>query len=127
MLESDYLSERYNEGFLTGSGREYRPMPDPTHISLLGGSRVIPLAQYRTEFASRIDDAIARGRRDGEARRGGSSTPDAAAEAARAAEAAAAVAAILREELGDRFDAAASAADFTRLAETYLLPSRRSP
>ncbi len=42
-------------------------------------------------------------------------------DAARAAAAAEPVAAILREELGDPFDAAASAADFRRLAEAYQL------
>ena len=55
------------------------------------------IAPYTIEEAYEVVDAIARGDLDD-----------------------------LREELGDRFDAAASAADFTRLAETYLLPSRRS-
>ena len=45
-------------------------------------------------------------------------------DARRAAEAAEAVAAILRDELGERFDAAASAAEFTRLAEAYRISLR---
>jgi glycerol-3-phosphate dehydrogenase len=43
-------------------------------------------------------------------------------DARRAADAAEPVAAILREELGERFDAAASVGEFTRLAEAYRIP-----
>ena len=35
------------------------------------------------------------------------------------------VATILRDELGERFDAAASAAEFTRLAEAYRISPRQ--
>jgi hypothetical protein len=65
MLESDYLAEKHNEGFVTGRGDLFRPLPEPTHIALLGGSRVIPIEQYKLEFAGRIQDAIDRGLTDG--------------------------------------------------------------
>jgi glycerol-3-phosphate dehydrogenase len=90
-------------------------LPGAGRMLLPGFSEAMVRFAARHELARTVEDVLARRSRW------------LFLDAARAAEAAAAVAAILREELGDRFDAAASAADFTRLAETYLLPSRRSP
>jgi hypothetical protein len=65
MLESDYLSEKYNEGRVTGRGELFTLLPEPTHIALLGGSQVMPIEQYKLEFAARIQEAIDRGMADG--------------------------------------------------------------
>jgi glycerol-3-phosphate dehydrogenase len=90
-------------------------LPGAGQMLLPGFSEAMVRFAARHELARTVEDVLARRSRW------------LFLDAARAAEAAAAVAAILREELGDRFDPAASAADFTRLAETYLLPSQRSP
>jgi glycerol-3-phosphate dehydrogenase len=96
-------------------GEAVAALPGAGRMLLPGFSEAMVRFAARHELARTVEDVLARRSRW------------LFLDAARAAEAAAAVAAILREELGDRFDAAASAADFTRLAETYLLPSRRTP
>lgn len=82
-------------------------LPGADRMLLPGFSEAMVRFAVRHELARTVEDVLARRSRW------------LFLDAARAAAAAEPVAAILREELGDAFDAAASAAGFIRLAESY--------
>jgi glycerol-3-phosphate dehydrogenase len=84
-------------------------LPGSDRMLLPGLSEAMVRFAARHELARSVEDVLARRSRW------------LFLDARLAAQAAAPVAAILREELGDRFDADASAAAFTRLAESYRL------
>jgi glycerol-3-phosphate dehydrogenase len=85
-------------------------LPGAERMLLPGFSEAMVRFAVRYELARSVEDVLARRSRW------------LFLDARRAAEAAEPVAAILREELGERFDAAASVAEFTRLAEAYRIP-----
>ncbi|MEI6504986.1 MAG: glycerol-3-phosphate dehydrogenase/oxidase [Planctomycetota bacterium] len=85
-------------------------LPGAERMILPGFSEAMVRFAARHEAARTVEDVLARRSRW------------LLLDARLAAGAAGAVAAIMRDELGDRFDAAASAAAFVRLAESYLLP-----
>jgi glycerol-3-phosphate dehydrogenase len=85
-------------------------LPGAERILLPGFSEAMVRFAARHELARSVEDVLARRSRW------------LFLDARRAAEAAEPVAAILRDELGERFDAAASATAFTRLAEAYRMP-----
>jgi glycerol-3-phosphate dehydrogenase len=82
-------------------------LPGADRMLLPGFSEAMVRFAARHELARTVEDVLARRSRW------------LFLDARRAAEAAEPVASILREEVGERFDAAASAAEFTRLAEAY--------
>ena len=84
-------------------------MPGAERMLLPGFSEAMVRFAARHELARSVEDVLARRSRW------------LFLDARRAAEAAEPVAAILREELGERFDAATSACEFTRLAEAYRI------
>jgi glycerol-3-phosphate dehydrogenase len=84
-------------------------LPGAERMLLPGFSEAMVRFAVRYELARSVEDVLARRSRW------------LFLDARRAAEAAEPVAAILREELGERFDAAASVAEFTRLAEAYRI------
>ena len=84
-------------------------LPGADRMLLPGFSEAMVRFAARHELARSVEDVLARRSRW------------LFLDARLAADAADGVAAILREELGDGFDAAASAAEFTKLAETYRL------
>jgi glycerol-3-phosphate dehydrogenase len=86
-------------------------LPGAQRTLIPGFSEAMVRFAARHEMARTVEDVLAR--------RSRSLFLDARAAAGAAAD----VAAILREELGPAFDADASAAAFTQLAETYVLPS----
>ena len=84
-------------------------LPGAERMLLPGFSEAMVRFAARHELARSVEDVLARRSRW------------LFLDARRAAEAAEPVGAILRDELGERFDAAASAAEFTRLAEAYRI------
>ena len=84
-------------------------LPGADRMLLPGFSEAMVRFAARHELARSVEDVLARRSRW------------LFLDARRAAEAAEPVAAILSEELGERFDAAASVAEFTRLAEAYRI------
>jgi glycerol-3-phosphate dehydrogenase len=84
-------------------------LPGAERMLLPGFSEAMVRFAARHELARSVEDVLARRSRW------------LFLDARRAAEAAEPVADILREELGERFDAATSAGEFTRLAEAYRI------
>ncbi len=85
-------------------------LPGAERMLLPGFSEAMVRFAARHELARSVEDVLARRSRW------------LFLDARRAADAAEPVGAILRDELSERFDAAASAGEFTRLAEAYRIP-----